>query len=290
MDTASQQVNERDLRDLKWCLHTPSLIQDATDARWPDETWFKQWALPSHFDFTPPNNHRLGIRFEALIQSWAQGSDQIDIKAANLPVRDDKRTLGEFDLIVEHEGEIQHWELAVKFYLGVGDTSDMNRFFGPNPIDTLAIKINHLQERQMQLSRQPAAAQLLADNGYPVDRVIGFVKGRLFYPLTEWQAGARPAVFPARVNPAHLNGWWCDLETFTQSMSGKNRYAVLPKTYWLAPVQPEDELGDMDHADLCRLAADHGDGTLAVVELDGEGQELSRGFIVYPRWLKEVSY
>lgn len=278
---------DRDTRDLKWCIHSNPLIHIEGDNRWPSAKWFHSLPLPDReFLFEPPANYRLGFRFEALIKAWIEQAKAFELIEANLPVRDAKRTLGEFDLLVRHRHRTEHWELAVKFYLGVGDTTNPSYFFGPNPADTLHTKLQRLRQHQLRLSESEVARSLLDRHAISISQVRGFVKGRLFYPLYDWESGK--IQHPDCVDPGHNTGWWCEPGTFARDMPTDHYYAILPKPYWLATIEPNDPVDALDHAAFTEFAANCKDGTLHVVELDSRGFEISRGFIVFPRWQASI--
>lgn len=279
-------ADEKTLANLEWCLHSPPVIQVPADPAWPPADWFRRLPMPDpDYRFEAPDSHRLGVHFEAVIQSWVQQSADMQLLVANLPVRDGGHTVGEFDMIVQHDGTTEHWELAVKFYLCVDDTTDTARFFGPNPADTLAAKLVRLRDHQLRLGGHPAAAALLAERGWQIDAARAFVKGRLFYPLAQWRTDN--IRLPEVVHPEHERGWWCDLETFAgdAAFSGSHFYQ-LNKSSWLAPVTRFDDL--QTHGDFCARLADSRHGTVHVAELDANGNERSRGFVVFPRWLNDV--
>ena len=138
-------------------------MQFQDDQRWPSESWFRRWMLTP---ITTPNltEYKLGLRFEAIMAHWIDREPSLTLLAKNQAVHDGVRTIGEFDLIVENDGTVEHWELAVKFYLGTGDVSDLDNWHGPDPSDTLARKINRMTSHQLRLSRHPAGLKLLEQN------------------------------------------------------------------------------------------------------------------------------
>ena len=127
---------------------------------WPDLPWY-EGLLPHHDSDaeaappSPPDAHhfRLGLHFETLIRHWLATSSQYTLIKHNWQVIAHKRTIGEFDLIVRDQltGELEHWELAIKFYLGTGDLS-WTHWYGPNPSDRLDLKTDRLTTHQLTLS------------------------------------------------------------------------------------------------------------------------------------------
>ena len=160
----------RAIEDFKWCIQSPPLMRFEDDQCWPSESWFLGWKLAP---VTTPNQteYKLGLRFEAIVAHWIDLEPSLTLLAKNLAVHDGQRTIGEFDLIVDNAGTAEHWELAVKFYLGTGDVLNLNNWHGPDPSDTLERKINRLASHQLRLSRDPAGQSLLEQNGWDVRRV-----------------------------------------------------------------------------------------------------------------------
>ena len=158
------------LRDLAWAIGSPPLLQpEDRETRWLDAGWFQR----RYREYLPVLNalnrdpgelmqwlqaargRRLGSYFERLWMFWLKTNGRYRLLQANLPVRVAGRTLGEFDLLVEdtHSGRQLHWELALKFYLGTGDTRQMENWWGPMKRDRLDLKFRHMQSHQCRMSQ-----------------------------------------------------------------------------------------------------------------------------------------
>jgi len=173
---------------LRYCAGEPGLLIRAADAL-----------------AEQPRPRRLGQHFENLTAALIQHSKRYRLVARNLPLRLDGKTLGELDMLIQDRetGELMHWELALKFYLGLPGEPEERAWPGPdNPNDQLTRKIDHLYRQQLPRSTEPAVAALLAEQGLHVDRRLLLTRGRLFYP-------ADGALTPPReVNPEHDRGLW----------------------------------------------------------------------------------
>ncbi|ASK34506.1 hypothetical protein CEK62_08970 [Alcanivorax sp. N3-2A] len=149
-----------------------------------------------------PRPRRLGVHFENLVAALIEHSERFELVARNLPLRNGGQTLGELDMLVRDRasGELAHWELALKFYLGL---ADHGAWPGPNPADQLADKARHLQRYQLKRTHEPLIATQLAGAGYHVRRRVLLTRGRLFYP-------AHTALLsPPQAYPDHQRGlWW----------------------------------------------------------------------------------
>jgi hypothetical protein len=281
-----------EVRDLAWSLASPPLLQrrDA-GVRWPDDAWFEAIGAQFHaslvqLDSDPQplrdvlarrTDQRLGNYFEVLWRYWLDHNPRYRLLQAHLPVRAGGKTLGEFDLIVEDQrsGEILHWELAVKFYLGSGATERPASWWGPGRRDRLDIKTEHLLRHQIQLSRQPQAQTLLAEHGLRVDATWLIVKGRLFYPRDN-TTGA-----PSGANPGHLRGFWVPGNRLDRLAPA--HWLALEKHQWLAPVQqPTGRL--MDNRELREWWREDPHRHPVCLAAVVAGEEVERGFIVPDAW------
>lgn len=150
---------------------------------------------------------RLGIRFEALLSFWLNDLSghwhDYELRAKNIQIKDEKRTIGEVDFIIENKitGEIEHWELSLKFYLGEGALQPYE-WRGLNDRDTFGRKIKHTLDKQFNVDH----IHLPLEGEKVIDKRRAIFKGRLFYPdlvtreakesLTTW------------LHPHHLRGTW----------------------------------------------------------------------------------
>lgn len=230
-----QQFQEQRVNDLAWVLGSPSLIKANIKTDQIDKATLADYqSRLEELDKNPtPLNAlktgRLGVYFESLLAFWLNDNayqQRYRCVAHNLAVHDtNKQTLGEFDFIVANSttnNTLEHWEVAVKFYLGVPQVDGSNHWVGPNKNDTLERKLTHLVEHQLRLSEHPAAQRLLheslhknlndttlAEPTSSIEERRLFVKGQLFY---HWRSNSQIETpfndpLPA-LNPEHLRGYW----------------------------------------------------------------------------------
>lgn len=279
----------RRANDLAWAIRSEPLVLSTPDGLWPDRDWFKQLPLPELdiTDFDPFT--RLGLWFEQVIREWANATPGTDIVANNLQIRDETRTLGEFDLLLNHQGHLEHWELAIKFYLATGDQLDAKNWYGPNPNDTLAHKLEHLKTHQMKLSEYREASRVLAENHWEIVQVRGFVKGRLFYPIEQFERGE--FIHPPEIQPQHNKGWWMTENDFRQDKHFDKTvtFCLLEKALWLSPIKQAHGIESEDHATIQLKIEASSSRTHPVAIIDVDGNEVSRGFVISPQWLEEVN-
>lgn len=289
----SEPDNTRRRADAYWAIKSPPLLH-TMDNRFPDTQWYAQLPLDD-FDIVwpaPPdwNRFRLGIQFERLWQTAIEEMPGYRLLASNLAVRDHQRTLGEFDLIIDHQGDTQHWELAVKFYLGTGDLTKPENWFGPSPEDRLDLKTNRLSTHQLLLAKLPEAKKLLdGKNITPVKQAYCLVKGRLFYP---WQSFTDPArAFPICASASHLKGWWMSLPDFKHRFSNTSeRWIYLSKYLWLSTITETNNLPVLNYLEtLERLDVSPTPQAVHLAMIDDQGREISRGFVVSEHWVNQTN-
>ncbi|WP_231701563.1 DUF1853 family protein [Halopseudomonas xinjiangensis] len=179
----------------------------------------------------PSKDYRLGSYYERLWRAMLTIAPDIEVLAHNVAIRQAQRSVGELDLVIETaDGAVTHLELAIKFYLGRADIggsagrSSQHAWWGPDPRDRLAIKINRLINHQLPMATR--YSELLA--GLPrIDRSCAWLQGCLFYPADSTMPAAEQAYVPpcrhtwryrGELNDSSFEGWF-----------------ALPHKKWLAP-------------------------------------------------------
>lgn len=301
------------VRDLDWALSSPPLLTaPSREIRWLDSTWSRQvhaesrdWLAALDRDPSPllaalatRRDPRLGSYFEGLLAFWLAWPENPHYRLVgrNLAVREGRRTLGELDFLVQDRdsGELQHWEVAVKFYLGTAPGGAHEHWQGPGLKDRLDLKVRHLIAQQLRLGERPETRRLLRQTGLPdhPPRPVCLLKGRLFYPpgasLADWA--------PRHAAPDHLHGWWMPWDTFLAHYADSPlRWQPLPREHWLTPVKGGGKV-DGDRAvpigdalpvlpfieTLQRSADNRAAAVIGVAPATGE--EITRGFVTPPDW------
>ena len=290
------------VRHLAWMCHAPQLL-DSGLSFYPSNhlandvfATLLQW--DAHPEIGPAvltaiAKPRLGLYFEELYECLLTNLLGFEVLARNLQIRGAERTLGELDFVVRHPRtrQIEHHEVAVKFYLGVDKQGSGATFWhGPNAIDRLDIKTRSLLDQQSQrtLLVETAAALQVLGIAQPVATRI-FMPGYLFYPLPgalDEEQNIRPLSAPPQVPANHERGHWFYLD---QARRGDTHdWVHLQKPHWLGPwVQTEapDAL-----ATATALDAIEATGTprlFAHVSIDpvtNRWKETERFFIVPTHW------
>ena len=284
------------VRDLAWAIGSPPILcrSDAA-ATWPTADWYysiteKYAPILRQLDSDPSplvhelekrTDHRLGRYFECLWQYWLAHNGRFRLLHANLPIRDHQRTLGEFDLLVKDtlSGKTMHWELAVKFYLGMGDSSDAQNWWGPRQRDRLDIKTQHMLNHQCRLHHQAAARTTLKKLGIQIDESWLLLKGRLFYPLGTAAPG------PEHACPEHLQGFWTVPSQLAAAFENA-QLLTLERHQWLAPLVRVDRKKSANPRVVLASIMDEVKELPRCIAVIQDGIELTRGFVVAEDWGK----
>lgn len=303
-----ERFDDVTVRDLAWLLFAPDLLsgadaelaQPVASAAEYDATlaWLTQLdAAPQslHEHARDPRFTRLGIYAESLLRYFLLHGPAARLVAANVPVRRQRQTIGECDFLLEAaNGAKLHWELAVKFYLHIGDgssdtasTARLSDYVGPNLQDRFDLKHARLLTHQLGLTARAEFATLGFDGPW---RAQSFIKGRLFYHGLHAEA-VRPA---PEIGANHVRGWWLTASEWraarAASSHGERAWVVQPRMAWLASRQIDAAAADalVAESDEIALRLAHAAtptmiATYARNEAEGWVEE-SRGFIVPDGW------
>ncbi len=301
------------VRDLAWVMASPGLLQKAPEGQmlvadeWCHYIYTTHESYLRELDENPTplldaiskcKNHRLGIYFEHLLRYWLKAILCVQQLQHNVPVFQSqetggRRTLGEFDFLfrVDNGKPMQHWEVAVKFYLQKKDNEGKPYWAGPADQDRLDIKLDRLFQHQLKLAGLPEAqARLMHMEAGPV-QPAAFIRGYLFYPFDEVDGAEQTNTVdlaPYMLSANHHKGWWLYWEkTSLLTTAADVCWVILPKSRWLSPVchgQTEEVLMDTNALmAYCEIHFQHQNSPLLVVELSWQSTvwlEISRGFIL----------
>ena len=288
------------VRDLAWALLSPPLLQHApcpqrhplSGSDWREQPerlrdWLQaldQAPAPLLDWLARLSSRRLGLYYERLWQFALQQAPGVELLAANLPIREGSRTLGELDILLRDRDGVHHLELAIKFYLGPphGDGVDPAHWLGPGCHDRLDRKLAHLAGHQLPISSRPESRAALASLG------LGQVQARLWlggYLLYPWPSHAHP---PAGAHPQHLRGRWVYRRDWP-ALHADGRWQPLPRQAWLAPARvPADDLWSGEQLQQWLASLDPLVQAQLMVRLepadDGAWHEAERAFLVSDRW------
>jgi hypothetical protein len=286
-------LNDPHVRALAWLLDAPDLL-DIDAPQWRDRIATLGPVTPKtdawlrHLDRHPEPLYaylgaqpyrRLGRYAEKLMAFYFQ--HQGTLIGHGLQVRAGKNeTIGEFDFLLREGSDLVHWEFASKFYLleTSGAEEKADHFVGPNLADTLGAKVRKIMERQLALSKHPAALAVLSE---PVAAAKALVKGWLFYYRKTPSAKLFGVAHP------HCHGFWRPLAELGNIVG--EYFMILPRLSWLAPAKTTIEAG-MPRHELNSMLDMHFERDsmpvmIAVLERQDDRMiEVDRGFIVPDDW------
>ena len=139
---------------------------------------------------------RLGLRFEMLVWFWLLDDTYhpYQLLGHSIQIIDGAKTVGELDFLIFNRDlkRIEHWEVAVKYYLAEADYS-LHHWYGLNRSDRLARKMQHFTQKQFQFQ------QALS---HDIESRFCMLKGQLYLPHQAKHST------PTWVNPTRRLGTW----------------------------------------------------------------------------------
>ncbi len=300
LDDLLGHLRQPQVRDLAWALLSPPLLASGNlPLRHPlaASIWLSEpqhlasWLLQQEASSSTLQRHlangssRLGHYYERLWQFALQAAPDVQLLAANLPVRRNGQTLGELDLLVRDDDGLHHLELAIKLYLGPehGPGELTTHWLGPASEDRLGLKLDHLEQHQLPLSSTQEARLAMAELATEKPRASAWLGGYLFYP---WPDSCSA---PDGNHPQHLRGHWLRLRDWQRRMVPDQHWQPLPRPAWLPPARlPTEHLwtGEQFRNWMAQLDAATPAQLLVRLEQDEQGDWLERErlFLVNDHW------
>lgn len=185
------------VRQLAFVIASPNIlckIPDALAIKHPfqlhqGEVWqalYQQYEIRLHqLDHDPTDlenfiaelkSTRLGLRFEYLMWFWLKDNafHHFKLLGHSIQMFHARQTLGEIDFLIfnQHTQQVEHWEVALKYYLAEADFQ-LQHWYGLNRQDTLLRKLTHFTEKQFQFNQV---------QDYEIHKRFAVLKGQLYYP------------------------------------------------------------------------------------------------------------
>lgn len=257
------QYNDPQVRALVWSLLSPGLVNESgaypacVTASWCREIYGYIHPFLKKLDNDPTElrqwlekykSWRLGIRFEAY---WAFIFEQLKKQheilccCSHIQIHTQAdnglvKTSGELDFIYQDKThQLNHLEIAAKFYLLKQDEFGVQRLIGPNGGDWYERKLEHLFKKQLALSNTQEAKEKLAEQ-FMLDvdaincRHQGLIKGMIFFPVTG--EGCLNDNETKSLNSDFLKASWGTINNWYLSDPGElGRWVILNKLSWLEP-------------------------------------------------------
>ncbi|OTG85395.1 hypothetical protein B9T31_11380 [Acinetobacter sp. ANC 4558] len=205
----------------KFDLHTDQHWQDMYKCYTPRLQQLDLYPDELHQFLNKLKSTRLGLRFERYIWFWLLDHHYhpYHLIAHSLQIIDGARTIGELDFLIQNTEtrQVEHWEVALKYYLGEQNLS-LKHWYGLNREDTLLTKLMHFTEKQFQFSNV---------HEHQIDQRFAVMKGQLYLPYHRYTAK-----IPPWVNTNRRLGFWGN-----NFPSHHAQYYRLNRHEWLCPNQ-----------------------------------------------------
>ncbi|WP_341503893.1 DUF1853 family protein [Gallaecimonas sp. GXIMD4217] len=203
---------------LDWVIRSPALLGLAPEPALCGQPRVDLAALAQALG----REKRLGKRFEVLVAAWLAADHRYELLSQDEAIHVGGRTLGAPDLIVldKETGSLEHWELTVKFYLGLEAG-----WLGPGKRDWLEEKAAHLATHQLPLLQKAEARDWLEARGWRIDNRRLLSRGMLF--------GHGP--HRDYVRPEHAQGHWYQAHNLP-----RGDWFELERWQWIAKVELEE--------------------------------------------------
>lgn len=265
------------MSDLHWAVSSPSLVTDPLAVG----------AQPINLGEVDPDHllnfversksHRVGRYFERLVGYWLEHIEKVDLLGHGVQLKEGKRTVGEIDFLFrDHDGVLNHWEAAVKFFLYYPQP-DGSHYPGPNASDNFEMKTQKLFDKQLTIS----------ENFYPEVQIRrAFVRGSIFYRAPVYQEST-----PSRLAPDHQRGSWLRRSEIGQLSQFESQVGfVCPKPLWLSPLVSPEAMPMLDLSSELESHFQELDHPVMICLLDAAAAtETARFFVVSDRWPLRLS-
>ena len=285
-------------RDLAYLLASPSLLDDTMDisvissAEWWE--WFlaaKDWIAAD--DRAPATlnqlvntqrRHKLGLYAEDLFLYYLETASPYEVIAHDLQSFIGTRSIGAFDFLLRSPcGRIEHWEMAIKYFVQYTPSTSWKDFIGPGGTDSLQRKMNKMLKRQILLGDRPEAQADLQKKGYPLPELKRIVSvGKLF------RAHHQPYVSPIHGAPEQPTGSWTHKTTFLQYLSDNphKRWVIRQHPQWIAPTLLSYAQDSMSHKEVAHFLHDQQKYVMLseLKNVEHGWQEQKRWFVMPDSW------
>lgn len=233
--------------------------------------------------FASLGNLPMGKYFEQLLFFILEKDARFELLLKNHQLIKDKQTVGEIDLILKDNKTevVEHWEIALKYYLQSQESEDHAVMLGPNANDNLEKKMIKLNERQLFLTEHTCIPSTF--QSYNIENKL-FMKGQLFYHLNNRR------ILPAHTNPCHETGWWCFNSESDSILEDRYLWTIIQKPEWIGHYSCSDNTQLLSCNHLKNTLQSHFQEQnrsvfcIGLLNDDGIWKEATRGFVVNNDW------
>ena len=291
------------VRELAWIIGSRPLMSEhgycdvyqTLDDKWIDDLLEESESFLFSLDLNPAPlqewletrpSRLLGIRFESMLGFFFENHPRFEILAKNVQLKNRTQTVGEIDFIVNdlNHNRLLHMEVACKFYLSSKISNQWNLWLGPNPHDTLKLKMNKLIE-QLSITTRHWGKEYLQSQKLANPEPTLLMKGAFHHHYSNLGNAKHPKFSNTKYN----TGWWCHKKELKALDNVYIRWAKLEKESWLCPqVRVIDET--LEFNNIQKVVNGHFSLSkrsillTCLLEKDGFWVEHSRGFVVGDEW------
>lgn len=230
---------------LKQCigfLNTPPL--------WEKEQFgIRQFEFPKmelhSFQAKPiPQNIRLGHQMEYVFEQLVAYSETYEVVLQNLPIRQNKITLGEIDFVLKDKttNKLIHVELTYKFYVINPEISEpIYRLMGPNKRDMFFTKMEKIKNEQFALLHSEEGSKTLDNhliNHTEIKHQCCY-KAQLFRPYDSTSVSIHP------LNTNCIVGYWLRFSDFKKDAFQPHQFYIPNKSEWV--IEPHHQVPWQSH-------------------------------------------
>ena len=234
-------------RDLVWLIGSHSLFQNSTLVPCVSSQMFQNFFLEAENWFLEedknperllafvdtPRKYKLGLYAEDLFLYFLRYGSFYEVLAHDLQIFCGTSCIGAMDFIVQSkEGGVEHWEMAMKYFVQHHPSSDWKDFIGPTGKDNLERKLQKMLQRQLLLSQQNTAIDYLETLGIPKPTTHKIISLGLFFHHVD-----HVFIPPISGELNQPTGFWCQKSVFLERKNNSaSLWFVMRHPKWLAPI------------------------------------------------------
>ncbi|MEY3399133.1 MAG: hypothetical protein RL220_1727 [Bacteroidota bacterium] len=286
-------------RDLHWMICSGPMLAGYPGLFTADQlknfsaqetSWLREVMLDSsqleHF-MKPVENEILGRIYERLFLFWMSNSPNFRLIGHNIQIQINGKTATEVDFIAEHipTSTTYHFEVSCKYYLGSQNSTVHDYWIGPNGSDNLGARLKRM-DQQLSVFETKTGKELLNQLGVKNIKSSGWLKGYLFFPHDQLGRHRLPAGASGQVP----GGWYMRARDIHALDGETGQWLSLPRNEWISPVEESPLfINSMNGRQLIQYVGDHfaqSHKALLLIQVNEQGHEISRGFIVGDHWPK----
>ncbi|MDG3087451.1 DUF1853 family protein [Vibrio hannami] len=144
---------------------------------------------------------KLGFIYQELCKRLFDLHPDYELVADEIQLREGKQTLGAIDFLLRRNDNVEHWEVALKFYLLKG-----GYWYGPDSRDRLDIKLARMLNHQLKMSETGAFQTAFPAISTTIPKLL--IQGRLYQnPFSDEPVPDYCLNHP--LNKDILTGFWC---------------------------------------------------------------------------------